>query len=155
MAYTLYGNTYHNTTLGSKIEKDAEAYMQQLFGEILKGSDCNQIAAARSMVKNLKAKHSADAVSGGYNEKRANLKYADAASRFQAAIEVKWVGLNCEQVIASQDEDEAVRRTQEAYADIDSNLGTELALKEYLIYGLGAAVVLFGTFFIILKKRKK
>jgi hypothetical protein len=50
---------------------------------------------------------------------------------------------------------EATRRTQEAYDDIDASVGTELALKEYLIYGLGAAVVLFGTFYIILKRRKK
>jgi hypothetical protein len=73
----------------------------------------------------------------------------------QAAIEVKWVGMNCPQVIASQDQEQATRRTQEAYDDIDASLGTELALKEYLIYGLGAAVVLFGTFYIILKRRKK
>jgi len=155
MAYTLHGNTYRNTTSGNKIKADAAAYMQQVLGPALNSGDCNQIAAARTMVKTLKARYAADAVSGGYNEKRANEHYADAASTMQAAIEVKWVGMNCPQVIASQDQEEATRRTQQAYDDIDSNLGTELALKEYLIYGLGAAVVLFGTFYIILKRRKK
>jgi len=155
MAYTLHGNTYRTSTLAKKIKADAAEYMQKILGPAINSGNCNQMSAARTMVKNLKARYAADAVSGGFNEKRVNETYADAATTIQTAIEVKWVGLNCPQVIAEQDQDDAIRRQQEAYDDIENSLGTDLAIKEYLIYGLGAAVVLFGVFYIILKRRKK
>lgn len=153
--YILEGNTYRTTTRAKKIEEEALNFMNKAIGDAIKVKDCVKLEQLRYFFKNKKSAYAAEAVKGGFNEKRANSKYAEAASAALARVEVAFIQSSCAQQIEGMDAETLSRRQQEAFEQVDANLGSDLALKEYLIYGLGAAAVLFGTFFIILKRRKK
>jgi hypothetical protein len=146
--YTIY-------TFDKKIKEDAEAYVVNIIGEAITNKDCVKLEAIRYILKDLKAEYAAAAVRGSANKKRVNRFYGSAVSSGLQRVEIAFATTKCGAVLASMDADTLSRQQQAAYEEVNSTLGSELALKEYLIYGLGAAVVLFGMFYIVLKKRRK
>ena len=155
MAQIVNDTKYRITTLDRKIKDDAAAYTNNIIGDAIANKDCVKLEAIRLILKDLKAQYAAAAVRGSNNKKRVNRFYGDAVTSGLQRVEITFASASCPAVLASMDADTLSRQQQAAYEEIDSTLGSELALKEYLIYGLGAAVVLFGMFYIVLKKRRK
>ncbi len=155
MAQIINDTKYRVTTFDKKIKDDAAAYTNNIIGDAIAKKDCVKLEAIRLILKDLKAQYAAAAVRGSANKKRVNRFYGAAVSSGLQRVEIAFATANCPAVLASMDADTLSRQQQAAYEEIDSTLGSELALKEYLIYGLGAAVVLFGMFYIVLKKRRK
>lgn len=155
MSQVVNGIEYKVTTLDRKIKSDAALYAKQLVGNAIVDKDCVQLEMLRSLLKNKKATFFAEAVSGSANKKRVNRFYGEAVALELGKVEVAWATNKCEQTIQNMDSAELARRQQEAYDSVDAELGRDLSLKEYAIYGIGAAVVLFGLFYVILKRRKK
>jgi hypothetical protein len=155
MAQIVNDKKYTIYTFDKKIKEDAAAYANNIVGDAIANKDCVKLEAVRLILKDLKAQYAAAAVRGSANKKRVNQFYGAAVSSALQRVEITYASSNCPAVLASMDADKLSRQQQAAYDEIDSTLGSELALKEYLIYGLGAAVVLFGMFYIVLKKRRK
>ena len=146
--YTIY-------TFDKKIKEDAAAYTNNIIGDAITNKDCVKLEAIRLILKDLKAQYAAETVKGKKNKKRVYEFYRAAVSSGLTRVEITFASASCPAKLSSMDADKLSRQQQAAYDEIDSTLGSELALKEYLIYGLGAAVVLFGMFYIVLKKRRK
>jgi hypothetical protein len=155
MPQVVNGNEYTIYTYDKKIKADAAAYAKGLVGNAISNKDCVKLEMLRSLLKNKKATFFAETIRGSANKKRVNKFYGEAVAAQLALVETTWLTSNCEQAIAAMDSAELQRRQQEAYDSVDDNLGQDLSLKEYAIYGIGAAVVLFGLFYVILKRRKK
>ena len=155
MAQIINDTKYRVTTFDKKIKDDAAAYTNNIIGDAIAKKDCVKLEAIRLILKDLKAQYAAAAVRGSANKKRVNRFYGAAVSSGLQRVEIAFATANCPAVLASMDADTLSRQQQAAYEEVNSTLGSELALKEYLIYGLGAAVVLFGMFYIVLKKRRK
>lgn len=155
MAQVVNDTKYTIYTRDRAIKTDAKVYVDNIIGDSVAKKDCVKLEAVRYILKDLQAQYAAGAVRGSANKKRVHRFYMDACAIGLQRVEVTYAATNCSAVLASMDADKLSRAQQAAYDDIDKNLGTELALKEYLIYGLGAAVVLFGLFRIVLKRRKK
>jgi hypothetical protein len=144
MAQIVNDTKYTIYTRDKKIKEDAAAYTNNIIGNAIANKDCVKLEAIRYVLKDLKSQYASAAVRGSSNKKRVNRFYGDAVSMGLQRVEIAFAATNCPAELASIDADKLARRQQEAYAEIDSTLGSELALKEYLIYGLGAAVVLFS-----------
>ena len=155
MAQIVNDNKYKITTFDKKIKEDAAIYANNIIGDAIANKDCVKLEAIRLILKDLKAQYAAAAVKGSANKKRVNTFYGAAVSSGLQRVEITYASANCPAVLASMDADTLSRQQEAAYEEVNSTLGSELALKEYLIYGLGAAVVLFGMFYIVLKKRRK
>ena len=155
MAQIVNDKKYRITTFDRKIKDDAVIYVNNIIGDAIASKDCVKLEAIRYILKDLKAQYASAAVRGSANKKRVNKFYGEAVSAALQRVEITYASANCPAVLANMDADTLSRQQQAAYDEIDSSLGGELALKEYLIYGLGAAVVLFGMFYIVLKKKRK
>jgi hypothetical protein len=155
MSQVVNGIEYKVTTLDRKIKDDAAAFAKELVGDAITAKDCVKLEMLRSLLRNKKATFFAEAVRGSNNKKRVNRFYGEAVALELGKVEVAWATNKCEQAIEAMDSAELARRQQEAYDSVDAELGQDLSIKEYAIYGIGAAVVLFGLFYVILKRRKK
>ena len=155
MSQVVNGIEYKITTLDRKIKDDAAAYAKGLVGNAITPKDCVKLEMLRSLLRNKKATFFAEAVRGSNNKKRVNRFYGEAVALELGKVEAAWLTNKCEDAINAMDSAELARRQQEAYDSVDAELGQDLSLKEYAIYGIGAAVVLFGLFYIIIKRRKK
>lgn len=155
MPQVVNGNEYTIYTFDKKIKDDAAAYAKDLVGNAIKNKDCVKLEMLRSLLKNKKATFFAEAVRGSANKKRVNKFYGEAIAAQLVLVDSAWATNLCERTIEAMDSQELARRQQEAYDSVDAELGRDLSLKEYAIYGIGAAVVLFGLFYVILKRRKK
>jgi len=155
MAQIVNDNKYRITTFDKKIKEDAAIYANNIIGDSIANKDCVKLEAVRFILKDLKAQYAAAAVRGSANKKRVNKFYGAAVSAALQRVEITYATASCPATLASMDADKLSREQKAAYDEIDSSLGNELELKEYLIYGLGAAVVLFGMFYIVLKKKRK